>query len=106
MPGRTRRRKRSDHPPIVYIEWHDSRSLSSRWIDRQRVLDDAPTDFEACPISAGFLLEVTKRYMILALSASLDNDDVADVIQIPRSEIRRFEIIRKQRGGKWAKTKA
>lgn len=98
---KTGRLKRSDHPAIVYVEWHDSRSLSARWIARQRILDDAEEDYEDCPVSAGFLISKSKRFVILALTFGGTNDEIADVIQIPTNEIRRLKVIKAQRGGRW-----
>jgi len=97
-------RSRLDHPAVVIVEWHDSRTLSSRWIDREKVLNEAPADFADCPISAGFLLEATDDYIVLALSFVGGIDDVAEVVQIPKAEIRWMKEVEPRRGGKWKKS--
>lgn len=98
------RAKRPDHPPVVYVEWHDSRTLTSGWEDRRKVLNEAPRDFGERLVSAGLLLQVSKKFMVLAVGLA-PNDDVCHVLQIPRSEIVRFQIVKRQRGMKLVKAK-
>lgn len=88
--------KRPAHPPIVLVEWHDSRTLTSGWRARERVLDEAPADYDDLIVSAGFLIERRKRYVVLAVGLA-PNGDVAHVLQIPRSEIARVVVVKRKR---------
>lgn len=96
--------KRPHHPPIVLVEWHDSRSLTSGWTDRAKLLDAAPRDYDELLVVAGFLLALTKHYAVISLGLA-PNDDVMHTLQIPRHDIVRIRIVKPQRGGKWKKVK-
>lgn len=93
------------HPPVVYIEWHDARRLSSSgWTDRAEVLTDAKRLYAERVVAVGFLLELNDEYAVLAASYA-PNDDVGESLLIPVSEIRVNRTLRPQRGGGWEKKK-
>lgn len=94
------KRKRATHPPVVYVEWHDSRHLASKWINQKVLLSDATKDYDDCPTSAGFLLEINKKYLVIASSIGGGNGDAAEVMQIPRSEVRMMKVLLPNHGYK------
>ena len=98
------RAKHPIHPPVVFVEWHDSRSLSSRWEDRTDLLDKTADLYREEVVSVGFLLESNKKYIVIALGLA-PNDDVMHAIQIPRSEISLYRVLKRARGMKLVKSR-
>jgi hypothetical protein len=94
-----RKPKRRDHPPIVLIEWHDSRSLTVGWSDLETVQTKlAERDFDELLVSVGFLLRTTKRFVVICLSIDNQNANVDQTLQIPAGAIVRMKTIRAKRG--------
>ena len=91
-----------DHPPVVYVEWHDSRSLTSAWTDREAQLAETEQLYNEVIVSAGLLLEVRKKYVVIALGLA-PVDDIMHALIIPRSEIRKLVVLKKARGMKLVK---
>jgi hypothetical protein len=87
-------------PPIVYVEWHDHRNLASSWTDREELFRTARKLAGECVTTAGFLLQQTKKYVVIAASHA-PNDDVGNALMILRSDIVTLRIVKRQRGGKW-----
>lgn len=78
---------------IAYIEWVDSSHLANRWTDREEALGDVTKRLAGEPIrSAGLLLSQDDKAIVLALSFDSNQDDVAQVMLIPRSAILRMEV--------------
>jgi hypothetical protein len=102
MPAMARRPK-TPHPPIVFVEWHDSAVLSSGWKNREEILNDGATDWPELLVAAGFLLEQTKRYIVLAVAMNTVPDDACCVMQIPRSDIVSMRTVLPDRGVKVTK---
>jgi hypothetical protein len=91
--------KRAKHPPIVLIEWRDSRGLNAGWSDLERTITTvADRDFDELLVSAGFLLRSTKRFVVIALSLDNGNSNVDHTMQIPRCCIVRTTVIKRKRG--------
>lgn len=87
------------HPPVVYVEWHDSRSVTNGWRDREGELGEVDQLYKETAASVGFLFKTTKKYIVIGLALA-PVDDIMHTIMIPRSEITVFKIIMKARGMK------
>lgn len=86
--------KRAARPPVVIVEWHDSQTVSAKWMDRSDAIHDAGVVYDDVIVSAGLLIQKTKRYIVLALGRSSDPDDVLHSMVIPRSEIRWMKVVK------------
>lgn len=87
------------HPPVAYVEWLDTASISSDWQDREEALREAGPRLEPC-VAAGLLLADEERGVILALLYTTQNDHVGHVVVIPRSAILKMRVVLKGRGFK------
>jgi hypothetical protein len=85
------------HPPVAYVEWVDTASVSAIWQDREEALKQADA-FLAPIAAAGFLLADEERGVILALLYNDHNDDAGHVVVIPRSAIRKLVQVRPGHG--------
>lgn len=74
---------------VVGVEWEDARSWSS-WTD----VEEAAADFKPVRCySVGLLVRADRHVVILALTMNEDRS-VGDTCAIPRSWVRRIEVIR------------
>lgn len=96
------KRRPQGRPPVVYVEWRDHRNLASSWEGREDLLRTAKRFADECVLSAGVLLEKTKKYIVVAASLA-PNGDVGNVLMILRSDIVTLRVVQRQRGGKWEK---
>jgi hypothetical protein len=85
------------HPPVVYVEWADTASISADWQDREEALGQADAFLVPCT-AAGFLLADEERGIILSLLYNAQHDDVGHVVVIPRSAVRKLVITRPGKG--------
>lgn len=98
-------RRKAPHPPVVIVEWHDSATVDVAWTAPSVVSRDAEDAYSKTMMSAGFLLEVRKRYIVLVIGAASYNDDVLHALLIPRSEIVSLKTLKKARGMKPVKVR-
>ena len=93
------RRRKDPHPPVVFVEWRDSRPVTSAWQDGTKAVDEAAEYHDEMIVSAGLLLEAGKKYIVLSLGLA-PNDDVMHTLLIPRSEVVTLRMLKKPRGMK------
>jgi hypothetical protein len=85
------------HPPVAYIEWVDTATVSAVWQDREAALKEAgPYLSPIC--AAGFLLADDPRGVILCTLYNNHNDDAGHIVAIPRSAIRKQRVLLKGAG--------
>ena len=70
------------HPPVVFIEWHDSQTIASKWTNRKEVRAIARESWPETIVSVGFLIAKTKHYVLISLGTT-----------IPRSCIRKMRVL-------------
>jgi hypothetical protein len=85
------------HPPVAYVEWVDTATISAHWQDREEALGEADA-FLAPIAAAGFLLADEKRGIILSLLYNDHNDDAGHIVVIPRSAVRKLVVTRPGKG--------
>jgi hypothetical protein len=87
-----------EHPPLVLIEWEDSRQPLSGWL---RVTDYSPNDACVC-LSVGFLLHDGTDTKALAPNVADLGDEqdmqASGIIHIPTRCIRRIAPLELNRG--------
>lgn len=84
------------HPPVVYIEWQDAAHLAAGWRDQEEMRKAAEEAWSQCT-AAGFLVEETDRFVILAGGWNSSTGEGSGVSMIPRSEISKMVTLRKAR---------
>jgi hypothetical protein len=87
------------HPPVAYVEWVDTATISAHWQDREEALKQAD-GFLAPITAAGFLLADEECGIILSLLYNDHNDDAGHVVVIPRLAVRKLVVTRPGKGFK------
>ena len=81
---------------IIYLEWHDA-FCNPSWLDRN-VMKDAVCDYEAIVRQSGFLIEETKKYIIVAGSwkpaHKYGDEEFSGIHKIPKTWIRNRKTLR------------
>jgi hypothetical protein len=88
---------RPTHPPVAYVEWVDTATVSAVWQDREAALKEAGPYLESI-CAAGFLLADDPRGVIICTLYNHHNDDAGHIVAIPRSAIRKVQITLKGKG--------
>jgi hypothetical protein len=92
---------RSDHPPIVYVEWRDHATAADAWEDREVAIRNGRVRSSTPITSAGLLLADTEDSVTIAVAYSPSTDHIGQALTILRATIVRFETVRAGRG--WEK---
>lgn len=77
---------------VACVEWIDAGVVATRWEERSEVLAEAERLATGPIFSAGVLVAQHDDWILLALSANPNNDDVGPAIVIPRRSIVRMAI--------------
>lgn len=76
----------------MLVSWVDSH-CENGWGDARDAQHDAGENGLVCE-SAGWLVQATDRYVLLAMSRSTEKDgQLAEVLQIPREAVRRLRAL-------------
>lgn len=73
---------------LVKVKWQDTMSESD-WKDIDEIKKWAKKERAIC-VSVGWLVERTKKYIVVAGSKGVNDEDYGDFIRIPRAIIKKI----------------
>jgi hypothetical protein len=75
---------------VVLVEWHDIAARHLHWADR----DTARQESHPLKVaSAGYVLKINKRVLVLVQSVSVETADVQQSLTIPHRVIDRVRVL-------------
>lgn len=86
---------------MVYVEWVDAANVGSGWTDRQKAIEEAKGYLEPITL-AGFLIDETPEYIVVAVGYNDHADDVVETMIVPRRAVQHMEIVKRGSGTDWS----